>query len=343
MMKIKHLLLLSLLFVSFLELSAQCFMDRHSTDARDSWVSCTATMNPNPERGQSHWLMYDFGNSYMLTTTHLWNSNQFSETNQGINNYAIDYSMDGISWTTLGEFTLAEAPGSSFYEGEEGPDFGGVAAQFVLITALTNHGGSCYSFGEIRINLDSSVVPVELVDFSGQCDSNRNEIRLEWTTAAEISNAYYIVERSPDFNHWSEVSRVDSKGDSLSETYYDYSDKNPIKGKSYYRLTQVNLDGSKKELEVITVNCISSLQSVEFSPNPFSEKIFVRVSSDRDEVMEFKLYSSLGQEVFTQNVIAIRGENEIVLEPTGLNVGQYFITVKQGNTVVRKKLVYINQ
>lgn len=135
---------------------AQCLHDRHSTSWYDGWASCSATQSPNPERGSSHWIMYNFGEPYSLTTSTVWNSNDPAHLDYGLQGYAVDYSLDGISWISLGTFSAEKANGSPFYEGTEGPDFNKAIAQYVLITALSNYGGGCYGFSELKINLDNS-------------------------------------------------------------------------------------------------------------------------------------------------------------------------------------------
>jgi len=286
--------------------------------------------------------MYDFGNPYRLSTMHLWNCNQFGETNQGINEYIVDYSMDGITWISIGEYNLDEATGSSFYEGQEGPDFNLIDAQYVLITAVSNHGGACYSLGEMRINIESSPVPVDLVYFNGECDLNRKAVNLNWETTMEINNAYFSIERSDDNRNWSEIKLINSKGESTSATSYAYRDKSPIQGESYYRLIQVDRDGSINELNSIYLNCRNGLQYVEASPNPFNEKLTIKIFSEREEELEVKMYSALGQLVYAKEISGSIGENKLSIEPNDLSVGQYFLTVKQGNSLIRKKLVYSN-
>ena len=124
---------------------AQQFPDRHSTDLSDSWTSCTATENPNKVREDSHWIMYDFGNEYTLQGTTVWNVNAYEQTDIGTQELVIDYSNDGEEWTELAYHTMSEAPASSFYEGEEGPNFNGINARYVIITSITNFGhATCY-------------------------------------------------------------------------------------------------------------------------------------------------------------------------------------------------------
>ena len=137
---------------------AQCFEDRHNGNWFDSWISCEESINPNPDRGESHWIMYDFHHTYSLSTSKIWNLNIPDETDRGMNQVVIDYSVDGTTWTEWGEFTIPEAPGVGTYEGVTGPNFGGIFAKYLIITAINNHGGNCTGFSELRIDVEDVII-----------------------------------------------------------------------------------------------------------------------------------------------------------------------------------------
>lgn len=137
-------------------LFSQCFPDRHNTTWYDSWISCTPSANPNAVRGESHWLMYNLGHDYLLKESKFWNANQPDFLQDGLKDVVIDYSLDGIIWQEWGVFTIPQGSGQNHYEGIEGPDFSTapVAARYVLITAIDNYGGGCYSLSELKINVE---------------------------------------------------------------------------------------------------------------------------------------------------------------------------------------------
>ena len=140
-------------FLLNFELVAQAYPDRHSTSQRDAWISCTPSASPNPVRPEGHWIMYDFGDTYSMHRSTLWNLNTPGYDEAGFNDLVIDYSIDGQNWFEFGRYSLTKANLSGFYQGEEGPDFGGLIARYVLISARSNHGHpTCYGLGEIRIN-----------------------------------------------------------------------------------------------------------------------------------------------------------------------------------------------
>lgn len=181
----------------------QAFPDRHSTNLNDGWLSCQASANPNPARGTGHWIRYNLGDTYALTQSTIWNFNTPERVNSynnqpwslaplqgkltdGLKDVVIDLSINGIDWQEWGRFTIPIAPGSSFYEGSFGPDFGGKLARHILITAVSNHGGSCYGLGEVRFNgtiatVSSTLDPLADASISASPNPFRNQtlIKLE--------------------------------------------------------------------------------------------------------------------------------------------------------------------
>lgn len=134
----------------------------HSTDWSDAWVSCTGQENPNPDRAEEHWILYDFGAFYQVDETHIWNFNVFGETEKGIQDIVIDWSVDGNNWTDWGGFTVAEAPGDDDYIGEPGPNLEGFVTRYLLISIQSNWGDDdCQGFAEIKFNVQPAGVFID--------------------------------------------------------------------------------------------------------------------------------------------------------------------------------------
>ncbi len=146
----KQTLYCFILLFMHLSASGQCFEDRHSTLLEDYWISCTLEESPNSQRQNSHWIMYDFGDVHRIGTSHFWNINRPGYTNMGSKSITIDYSNDGVSWLEWGVLELDEAEANSFYEGQEGPDFEGLAARYILLTIDDNYGSNCSGLAEVR-------------------------------------------------------------------------------------------------------------------------------------------------------------------------------------------------
>ena len=149
----QYILLLAASLTAF-QLSGQCHQYVHSNADNDGWLSCELKANPNSAHPNSHWIQYDFGHVYSLGNTYVWNYNDADYLNGGFKDVSIDYSLDGNTWTHLGNFQFAKATGSNFYGGFQGPDFEGVNARYVLLTALSTWGnGDCAGIAEIQFNL----------------------------------------------------------------------------------------------------------------------------------------------------------------------------------------------
>ena len=159
----KKLIFITIFFAFvYLNTSAQCYLDRHNTSWMDQWISCAASESPNPVRGESHWVLYNFNEPYELFQMHVWNVNAPEYLTNGMNDIAIDISLDGTTWTEIGTFQIPIADGTSIYEGLDLFDFEGLPAQYVLITGLSNHGGDCFGLSEIRIDVaDAPIVDVD--------------------------------------------------------------------------------------------------------------------------------------------------------------------------------------
>ena len=125
----------------------------HSTNPNSSWLSCEPSPSPNPERGVSHWIQYDFGAIYALSSADIWNYNVAGASAQGFNQVVIDYSLDGVNWSELGTFNWEQATGTSSYGGFTMTELSGISAHFVLITSLSNFEGSgCMGLSEVSFN-----------------------------------------------------------------------------------------------------------------------------------------------------------------------------------------------
>ncbi len=128
--------------------------ERHSTNQDNSWLSCEPSPSPNPDRGISHWILYDLGAIHALSDAKVWNYNGFNGAGQGFETVAVDYSLDGIHWSVAGVYQWNAATGDASYSGFDFSGLNGLSARFLLFTALStfNPGTGCAGLSEIRID-----------------------------------------------------------------------------------------------------------------------------------------------------------------------------------------------
>jgi hypothetical protein len=175
-----------------------------------------------------------------------------------------------------------------------------------------------------------SPLPVELMSFSANCQ--KEGVQLNWQTASEFNASHFNVEKSKDGLHWDEIGQVNAAGNSNSLLSYFYIDRNEISGVNYYRLRQVDIDGTEKEFGPILTNCESESPKTWMSyPNP-SQNGF-QVICDYDELVgEATLYltDASGKLVANQAITMNDGMNLFVINQE-LTPGIYFLTISNGS------------
>lgn len=193
--------------------------------------------------------------------------------------------------------------------------------------------------------LSGSALPIELMDF--YATHYGNVVVLNWTTATEINNDYFDVERSSDKVNYIPVIRADGAGMSTTALYYTAEDKNPILYKtSYYRLKQTDFDGISSFSEVVYANYNSNDSlKIFIYPNPsIREKISILITGGYEEQeAEVILYDILGTIVFSEFVIIRERQNLTLNLANNPANGIYALMIKTGNKIYQQKLIITKQ
>ncbi len=158
-----------LLFVGGFQLYvlSQCVDDTNYWE--NSWVSCETRSNPNPLRGNSYWINYQFSQPEAITDIHFWNANKTGESATGAKDIIIDYSIDGVNWINEGFYTLPQANESNNYEGVTLANLNGQFVQKILVTIQNNHNNTnCVSLAEVKFGIDENAC-YEGLDACGVC------------------------------------------------------------------------------------------------------------------------------------------------------------------------------
>lgn len=131
-------------------------------------------------------------------------------------------------------------------------------------TVYASNGGVNYT---ATFSVSSQALPVELIGFNGICSENK--ISLEWQTATEFNSDFFEVSKSRDGVNWNLLEIIKSAGNSTQMLTYTSKDELAIEGNNYYRLTQVDLDGTKRLYDAINVRCGAEKKGFfSIYPNP---------------------------------------------------------------------------
>ncbi|WP_198172888.1 FG-GAP repeat domain-containing protein [Hymenobacter ginkgonis] len=197
--------------------------------------------------------------------------------------------------------------------GTAGNNEGGFAAPTItdldgdgrLDMLIGNANGTIYRYEQAQQTaLTVSPLPVELTAFSGRATGTGN--LLSWSTASELNSASFVIERSADGTAFSTASSVAAAGNSNTARNYQYLDAAAPAGTSYYRLRQVDQDGTSTYSPVVVINRAEALSTTAKPvayPTIFSEVLNVTLpGAEAAQAATVALYTTEGRQVYTSNV-----------------------------------------
>lgn len=181
----------------------------------------------------------------------------------------------------------------------------------------------------------SGPVPVNLLSFRGK--KVNTGVFLEWKTAWELHNAYFILERSANGTDYLPLVNMPGTGNSSTTATYSYVDRNPGTGLNYYRLRQVDQDGKSAYSSVILVRYESGNEELLVYPNPAHDKLVLEFANDLLGQLMLKIIDLKGNLVLSKSVkVSSRQLNMNISE---LPAGVYFIETAVNGRVFTNKFV----
>lgn len=199
-----------------------------------------------------------------------------------------------------------------------------------------NGGAECdYTITVTNVN----PLPVDLKYF--KADEIGGNVHLNWLTLSERNNDYFVVEKSNDGVNWTYFTTINGKGTRNFETYYETIDYNPLNGLSYYRLKQVDFDGTETESGMASVTTVSNNISIFVYPNPASQNNLFNLKVNAPRLMEsnFTIANVEGKIITSEKIELVPGENSFELNHV-LQPGVYFLSVQDNSgKVITEKLI----
>ncbi|MFD1631536.1 T9SS type A sorting domain-containing protein [Pseudopedobacter beijingensis] len=136
-----------------------------------------------------------------------------------------------------------------------------------------------YQNENVSVLLNTGTMPISLTDFTATAQGNRT--KLIWQTASESNNKEFIVYRSNDGQHFTEITRIAGAGNSSAVKNYYYDDENPLNGNNYYKLVQIDLDNKETELDIRIVSFELTALSLQLYPNPTDDVVNISFSNSK--------------------------------------------------------------
>jgi Secretion system C-terminal sorting domain len=189
----------------------------------------------------------------------------------------------------------------------------------------------------------ATVLPVKYYSFNAVVVDKT--VALNWKTAEEVNHSHFDVERSIDGKIFSKIAIVQKGTTNGNTKNYDYNDDlNGLQNNSvlYYRLKQINVDGSFSYSAIQVVRLKSNTNVVmQVSPNPFVEKLVVRFTSTEKANAEIRITNLNGATVVAKQITVGKGYNNINVDGLiNLSSGIYVASLMvNGKVIETQKIV----
>lgn len=208
--------------------------------------------------------------------------------------------------------------------------FTGAAASGAGPYTQTRNGVT--SFSPFSIGGVGSQLPVVLTSFEARAESNHAV--LTWTTASEVNNDKFVVESSTDGQIFNAIGEVKGKGNSSEATDYLFTDIEARKAgisTVYYRLLQVDADGTKSysETRKVAFNTLSG--QIMVSPNPFETTTTVTFADAVAGNVQIKVTDITGKLITETSAQISASANQVQLHLESHKSGIYFIHALNAN------------
>lgn len=186
------------------------------------------------------------------------------------------------------------------------------------------------------------IVPVELTSFTAI--SNGNDVTLNWSTATEVNNAGFEVQRLEGESEFVTIGFIPGHGTTTEAKNYKFIDANLSSGSYTYRLKQVDFDGTFAYSDEVNVDITSpaEFELVQNYPNPFNPSTTIKFVIPQSSEVSLKVYNALGQEVRSLiNQFLESGIHTINFDASALNSGIYFYRLDAGKYSDVRKMTLI--
>lgn len=184
------------------------------------------------------------------------------------------------------------------------------------------------------------VVPVELTSFTAA--SVDGKVVLNWTTATEVNNRGFEIERSNNNVDFNVIGFVNGNGTTTETMNYAFTDNGVAQGSYYYRLRQIDFNGQSEYSDVVEVNVTAPAVFAldQNYPNPFNPSTRIHYSVAVPGNVKLAVYNLLGQEVATLvNGFMEAGQYDITFDAQDMPSGTYIYKIETSQFSQARKML----
>ncbi len=177
-------------------------------------------------------------------------------------------------------------------------------------------------------------LPIELLDISAK--TQRDAIRVDWSTASETNNDYFTIERSFDGRDFQAIGTVPGKGTTTDLSVYTFLDKNPERGINYYRVKQTDFDSQYSYSRVVNAK-FEGENYFQIFPTIVEDYLTIHRSTENNLESTIIIHDITGRSFKTSVIENDEFEKELLLE--NFIPGVYFISIYNNESVETYKII----
>jgi hypothetical protein len=183
-------------------------------------------------------------------------------------------------------------------------------------------------------------LPVELVSFKGSAVSQG--VALDWETASEKNNAFFSIQHSTDGRNFESVGYVEGNGTTAMAHKYSFTHTQPAAGKNYYRLKQVDHDGTSAYSKIVVIESKGAPEmKLSVFPNPVTNgevnlKLERALAGNETATVQVR---DLNGRLILDRSLAGAQTLKLNLKQHNLKPGIYLISLQNGAAITHQKIV----
>jgi sugar lactone lactonase YvrE len=210
----------------------------------------------------------------------------------------------------------------------------------IFVDNTNNHIWVPDTYNHRILRYDVSPLPVELLSFTANVQDK--QVTLNWKTASELNNNGFEVQKSVENSGFVTIGFIKGAGTTSLQQEYSFTDKNLSGGKCFYRLKQIDFDGTYEYSAEIEVNVVNPDEYLLLNnyPNPFNPSTKIGYYLKEKTDVKVIIMNSLGEEIAVLvNGIQEEGFHELEFNALNLSSGIYFYTLKTAQFNETKKMI----
>ena len=192
--------------------------------------------------------------------------------------------------------------------------------------------GDISSFSSFYFAANNVTLPLDLLSFTGHLQNN-NSVLLNWKTENEINTSHFVIERSADGIRYNGIGNVTANGRNNTAGSFNYAfpDNDAVNQSSqrlYYRLKMVDIDGTFKYSNIVSVAIPFITGKLGISPNPVLNEVKVTIASRDNGRVQWKLMDNVGRVILKGTEQVKKGDgNSFTINMNRVSAGTYYLSV----------------